>query len=115
MPQQNSSVEDVKLADVDIADFAGRLGAKKNLEKYDFDITNGENVLDVDDLKRQLEESAREREQKRIAKEEARKKYEAEKLAREKEEKELSDSKKEIEKRRKISKEKEKNRKLLIN
>ena len=27
MPQQNSSVEDVKLADVDIADFAGRLGA----------------------------------------------------------------------------------------
>ena len=98
MPQQNSSVEDVKLADVDIADFAGRLGAKKNLEKYDFDITNGENVLDVDDLKRQLEESAREREQKRIAKEEARKKYEAEKLAREKEEKELSDSKKEIEK-----------------
>lgn len=98
MPQQNSSVEDVKLADVDIADFTGRLGAKKNLEKYDFDITNGENVLDVDDLKRQLEESAREREQKRIAKEEARKKYEAEKLAREKEEKELSDSKKEIEK-----------------
>ena len=98
MPQQNSSVEDVKLADVDIADFAGRVGAKKNLEKYDFDITNGENVLDVDDLKRQLEESAREREQKRIAKEEARKKYEAEKLAREKEEKELSDSKKEIEK-----------------
>ena len=98
MPQQNSSVEDVKLADVDIADFAGRLGAKKNLEKYDFDITNGENVLDVDDLKRQLEESAREREQKRIEKEEARKKYEAEKLAREKEEKELSDSKKEIEK-----------------
>lgn len=98
MPQQNSSVGDVKLADVDIADFAGRLGAKKNLEKYDFDITNGENVLDVDDLKRQLEESAREREQKRIAKEEARKKYEAEKLAREKEEKELSDSKKEIEK-----------------
>lgn len=98
MPQQNSSVEDVKLADVDIADFAGRLGAKKNLEKYNFDITNGENVLDVDDLKRQLEESAREREQKRIAKEEARKKYEAEKLAREKEEKELSDSKKEIEK-----------------
>lgn len=98
MPQQNSSVEDVKLADVDIADFAGRLGAKKNLEKYDFDITNGENVPDVDDLKRQLEESAREREQKRIAKEEARKKYEAEKLAREKEEKELSDSKKEIEK-----------------
>lgn len=98
MPQQNSSVEDVKLADVDIADFAGRLGAKKNLENYDFAITNGENVPDVDDLKRQLEESAREREQKRIAKEEARKKYEAEKLAREKEEKELSDSKKEIEK-----------------
>lgn len=98
MPQQNSSVDDVKLADVDIADFAGRLGAKKTLENYDFDITNGENVPDVDDLKRQLEESAREREQKRIAKEEARKKYEAEKLAREKEEKELSDSKKEIEK-----------------
>lgn len=98
MPQQNSSVEDVKLADDTLADFAGRLGVKKTLENYDFDITNGENVPDVDDLKRQLEESAREREQKRIAKEEARKKYEAEKLAREKEEKELSDSKKEIEK-----------------
>lgn len=98
MTQQNSSVEDIKLADDTLADFAGRLGVKKTLENYDFDITNGENVPDVDDLKRQLEESAREREQKRIAKEEARKKYEAEKLAREKEEKELSDSKKEIEK-----------------
>lgn len=98
MTQQNSSFEDIKLADDTLADFAGRLGVKKTLENYDFDITNGENVPDVDDLKRQLEESAREREQKRIAKEEARKKYEAEKLAREKEEKELSDSKKEIEK-----------------
>lgn len=98
MTQQNSSVEDIKLADDTLADFAGRLGVKKTLENYDFAITNGENVPDVDDLKRQLEESAREREQKRIAKEEARKKYEAEKLAREKEEKELSDSKKEIEK-----------------
>lgn len=98
MTQQNSSVEDIKLDDDTLADFAGRLGVKKTLENYDFDITNGENVPDVDDLKRQLEESAREREQKRIAKEEARKKYEAEKLAREKEEKELSDSKKEIEK-----------------
>ena len=98
MTQQNSSFEDIKLADDTLADFAGRLGVKKTLENYDFAITNGENVPDVDDLKRQLEESAREREQKRIAKEEARKKYEAEKLAREKEEKELSDSKKEIEK-----------------
>lgn len=98
MTQQNSFVEDIKLADDTLADFAGRLGVKKTLENYDFDITNGENVPDVDDLKRQLEESAREREQKRIAKEEARKKYETEKLAREKEEKELSDSKKEIEK-----------------
>ena len=98
MTQQNSSIEDIKLADDTLADFADRLGVKKTLENYDFDITNGENVPDVDDLKRQLEESAREREQKRIAKEEARKKYEAEKLAREKEEKELSDSKKEIEK-----------------
>lgn len=98
MTQQNSSFEDIKLADDTLADFAGRLGVKKTLENYGFAITNGENVPDVDDLKRQLEESAREREQKRIAKEEARKKYEAEKLAREKEEKELSDSKKEIEK-----------------
>ena len=104
MTQKNSSIEDVKLADDDtlddvtIADFAGRLGAKKSLENYDFDMTSSEFVPDVDDLKRQLEESTREREQKRKAKEAARKKYEAEKLAREKEEQELSDSRKEIEK-----------------
>ena len=47
MTQQNSSVEDIKLADDTLADFAGRLGVKKTLENYDFDITNGENLFQM--------------------------------------------------------------------
>lgn len=114
LPDEDGELKDI-LTDKDIANFADRLGTKKtpSLGNDIFAITDDEIVPDVDDLKRQLEESAREREQKRIAKEEARKKYEAEKLAREKEEQELSDSKKEIEKMKEDIKRKRKEQKVI--